>query len=156
MSDKMRWRYGDTNPLRISVAAMTVVEIGDIVWVLYDEVFPASAYPLVDEGRGWMFRPRFAGVAMQRSRMCALGEITVATSGTFEFPDKVDSVWKIGDLVSPSVCIVFKNQEVEPAIYENDAIGTLEKKGADGNVLVRIVSGLMQVVGRGGFAGKLR
>ena len=34
MSNKMRWRYGDTNPVQAPVASSTVIEIGDLVCVL--------------------------------------------------------------------------------------------------------------------------
>lgn len=32
MSDKMRWRYGDTNPVVAAIDAATVIEIGDLVY----------------------------------------------------------------------------------------------------------------------------
>ncbi len=31
MTDKMRWRYGDTNPVVAPVDSATVIEIGDLV-----------------------------------------------------------------------------------------------------------------------------
>ena len=42
MSDKMRWRYGDTNPVVAAVDADTVIEIGDLVWQDTDDAKPAG------------------------------------------------------------------------------------------------------------------
>ena len=43
MTDKMRWRYGDTNPVVAAVDAATVIEIGDLLWQDTDDAKPASA-----------------------------------------------------------------------------------------------------------------
>ena len=43
MTDKMRWRYGDTNPVVAAVDAATVIEIGDLVWQDTDDAKPASS-----------------------------------------------------------------------------------------------------------------
>ena len=43
MSDRMRWRYGDTNPVVAAVDAATVIEIGDLVYQDTDDAKPASA-----------------------------------------------------------------------------------------------------------------
>ena len=48
MSDKMRWRYGDTNPVVAAVDSATVIEIGDLVWQDTDDAKPASS--LADQG----------------------------------------------------------------------------------------------------------
>ena len=45
MSDKMRWRYGDTNPVVAAVAAATVIEIGDLLWQDTDNAKPAALCP---------------------------------------------------------------------------------------------------------------
>lgn len=42
MSDKMRWRYGDTNPVVAAVDAATVIEIGDLLFQEVDDARPAS------------------------------------------------------------------------------------------------------------------
>jgi hypothetical protein len=42
MSDKMRWRYGETNPVVAAVDSGTVVEIGDLVYQYVDQAWPAS------------------------------------------------------------------------------------------------------------------
>ena len=33
MSDNMRWRYGETNPVIIPVNSASVIEIGDLVYL---------------------------------------------------------------------------------------------------------------------------
>ncbi len=41
--DKMRWRYGDTNPVVAAVDADTVIEIGDLLWQDIDDAKPATS-----------------------------------------------------------------------------------------------------------------
>ena len=41
MSDKMRWRYGETNPVVAEVDSTTVIEIGDLLYLDGDDVKPA-------------------------------------------------------------------------------------------------------------------
>ncbi len=71
MSDKMRWRYGDTNPVVAAVDAATVIEIGDLVYQDTDDAKPASSQ--ADQGTETanqeLFADKFLGVAMQRSRV---------------------------------------------------------------------------------------
>ena len=43
MSDKMRWRYGDTNPVVAAVDSATVIEIGDLVYQDVDDAKPAAS-----------------------------------------------------------------------------------------------------------------
>jgi len=44
MSDKMRWRYGDTNLVVAAVDSATLVEIGDLLWHDHDDAKPASEF----------------------------------------------------------------------------------------------------------------
>ena len=101
MSDKMRWRYGDTNPVVAAVDARTVIEIGDLR-VAGHRRRQAGLGP----GRpGQRRRPtrscspdKFLGVAMQRSRAGDTAPIRVATTGVFEF-DCPSGTFELGDLV---------------------------------------------------------
>jgi len=70
MTDKMRWRYGDTNPVIAAVDAATVIEIGDLLYQETDDARPASsqADQLTKEANQALFTSKFLGVAMQRSR----------------------------------------------------------------------------------------
>ena len=75
MSDKMRWRYGDTNPVVAAVDAATVIEIGDMLWQNTDDAKPAVGPNRSNQRRRptkrHLFVDTFLGVAMQRSRSAA-------------------------------------------------------------------------------------
>ena len=43
MANVMRWRYGDTSPVKLAVDAATVIEIGDLVYLDTDDVKPVSS-----------------------------------------------------------------------------------------------------------------
>ncbi len=100
MSDKMRWRYGDTNPVVAAVDSATVIEIGDLLWQDTDDAKPASDQ--ADEGSKTAnqesFAEKFLGVAMQRSRSGDTAPVRVATTGVFEF-DCPSGTFELGDLV---------------------------------------------------------
>lgn len=94
--EKMRWRYGDTNPVMATVDRETVVRIGDLVCQEAGRAVPVS-----DLSRG---QPRYAGrvataflgVAMQRSARGNCGPVRVATTGVFEF-DCEPAAFCLGD-----------------------------------------------------------
>jgi len=100
MSDKMRWRYGDTNPVIAAVDSATAIEIGDLVYQDVDDAKPASA--LANQGSETANQEAladvFLGVAMQRSRAGETDPIRVATTGVFEF-DCPAGTFELGDLV---------------------------------------------------------
>ena len=93
MSDKMRWRYGDTNPVIAAVDAETVIEIGDMVWQDEDFAKPETDCPLGD------FKSSFLGVAMQRSRKGDIASLRVGTTGVYQF-DCEAGTFRLGDFVS--------------------------------------------------------
>ena len=100
MSDKMRWRYGDTNPVVASVAATTVIEIGDLLWQDTNNAKPAALLP--DGGSKAANQAalvhNFLGVAMARSRPGETTLVRVATTGVFEL-DCPSETFELGDLV---------------------------------------------------------
>ncbi len=100
MSDKMRWRYGATNPVVAAVDSATVIEIGDLVYQDVDDAKPASSQ--ADQGslaaNQELFADKFLGVAMQRSRAGDTAPIRVATTGVFEF-DCPSGTFELGDLI---------------------------------------------------------
>ncbi len=100
MTDKMRWRYGDTNPVVAAVDDATVIEIGDLVWQETDDAKPASAQ--TDKGseaaNQEALADAFLGVAIQRSRSGDTAPIRVATTGVFEF-DCPSGTFELGDLM---------------------------------------------------------
>jgi len=100
MSDQMRWRYGDTNPVVAAVDSATVIEIGDLLYLDTDDAKPASSQADVgtEPGNQEAFADKFLGVAMQRSRSGETAPIRVATTGVFEF-DCPSGTFELGDLV---------------------------------------------------------
>jgi hypothetical protein len=101
MREKMRWRYGDKNPVDSAVDSATVIEIGDLVWQDVDDVKPASMIPKWEkgpEGRQKRFADVFLGVAMQRSRSGDTDPVRVATTGVFEF-DCPSGTFELGDMM---------------------------------------------------------
>jgi hypothetical protein len=84
----MRWRYGETNPVVLPVGSNTAIEIGDLVYFDSGTAKPASAvtYGASLAATQQAFHDKFAGVAMQASRLGDAHDIRVATTGVFEFP----------------------------------------------------------------------
>ncbi|KKK81973.1 hypothetical protein LCGC14_2808050 [marine sediment metagenome] len=100
MSDKMRWRYGDTNPVVAAVDSATVIEIGDLLWQGTDDAKPASMLPEPDVLEiQQLFASNFLGVAMERSRSGDITTMRLATTGVFEF-DCPSGTFELGDLVA--------------------------------------------------------
>jgi len=144
MSDKMRWRYGDTNPVVAAVDADTVIEIGDLVWQDVDDAKPASNLCNQEE-----FVAKFLGVAMQRSRVGEASPIRVATSGVFEF-DCRSNFFELGDLVGPmnlqdeQFDTALLNQQIKKTIFASCALGRIAKRDPNAlSVLVDIRSTVM-------------
>lgn len=91
MANKMRWRYGDTDPVLLPVDSDVKVEISDLLWEyaypIGKRVLPAIRmdYRGSTEETQWTFADRFSGVAMQASRVGDMGPIRVARRGVFEY-----------------------------------------------------------------------
>ena len=100
MTDKMRWRYGDTNPVVAAVDAATVIEIGDLLWQDTDDAKPAAS--LTNHGSKTAnqeaLADAFLGVAMQRSRSGETAPVRVATTGVFEF-DCPSGTFELGNMI---------------------------------------------------------
>ena len=149
MSDKMRWRYGDTNPVVAAVDSATVIEIGDLVWLDTDDAKPASAQ--ADQGSETANQEKladnFLGVAMQRSRSGDTSPIRVATTGVFEL-DCPSGTFELGDLVGAdenAAGNALLNQQVAKVSASKYAIGRVAKRVASAAtaVLVDIRSTVM-------------
>ncbi len=149
MSDKMRWRYGDTNPVVAAMDSDTVIEIGDLVLLNTDDAKPASM--LVDQGtkaaNQAAFAATFLGVAMQRSRSGENTPIRVATTGVFEF-DCASGTFELGDMVGldeNAAGNALLNQQVAKVTAAADAVGRVAKRQpvAGTSVLVDIRSTVM-------------
>ena len=149
MSDVMRWRYGETNPIVIPVDASTVIEIGDLVYLDTDDAKPASsqADQGTEAGNQALFHNKFAGVAMQRSRVGDVDPIRIATTGVFELACAA-ATFEIGALVGASengAGNALEDQRVEAVAGAHLAVGRCAKRvsPADTKVLVDIVSTVM-------------
>jgi hypothetical protein len=148
MSDKMRWRYGDTNPVLAAVDANTVIEIGDLVYQEVDDARPASMQ--IDQGTKManqeMFAGKFLGVAMQRSRAGETTPVRVATTGVFEF-DCPASSFELGDPVGVeenAAGTALLNQQVAKVAFPKYAIGRDAKRQSNTtSVLIDIRSTVM-------------
>lgn len=144
MADIMRWRYGETNAVLAAVDSPTIIEIGDLLFLDTDEksqldVKPASLLSPPNQG---LFRDRFIGVAMQRSRSGDTESIRVATTGVFEFDCGFDS-YEIGDLIGIEVSAdssqwFLCDQFVAKVIDEKLAIGRCAYHTANANKKVLI------------------
>jgi hypothetical protein len=146
MSDTMRWRYGDTNPVVLAVDSATVIEIGDLVYLDTDDAKPASAQAdqLSEADNQALFTSLFAGVAMQRSRAGDTTPIRVATTGVFEF-DCAAHTFEVGDLLGSHEDVSgtqLMDQEVAKVTTTDVAIGRCVKRAPTSTtrVLVDIVS----------------
>ena len=137
--DKMRWRYGDTNPVVAAVWAPTVIEIGDLVYLIGSGTKAVNDY--LDEASMTprKLKKRFLGVAMQRSVLGGTDPIRVATTGVFEFECPKGS-YELGDLMG-----ILKNQSVVRVSKRKNAIGRVARRAPFGTaeVLVDIRSTVM-------------
>ena len=134
MSDKMRWRYGDTNPVVSAVDSASVIEIGDLVYQDTDDAKPASSQ--ADQGSETanqeLLADNFLGVAMQRSRSGDTDPIRVATTGVFEF-DCPSGTFELGDLVGVDEAAggtALEDQKVASVSASIYAIGRVAKRVA--------------------------
>jgi len=150
MSDTMRWRYGETNPVLVPVDSATVVEIGDLVYLDTDDAKPASSQ--VDQeteaANQELFHDKFIGVAMQRSRSGDSEPIRIATTGVFEFvcPSGTFEVGALIGVDEASSGTVLEDQQVATVATANLAVGRCAHRvnPANTRVLVDIVSTVMR------------
>lgn len=149
MSDKMRWRYGDTNCVMAAVDATTEIEIGDLLWLDADDAKPAALQ--ADQGSEAANQSElaagFLGVAMQKSRAGQTAPVRVATTGVFEF-DCVENTFELGDLVGAkenAAGNALLNQQLTKVATAQQAIGRVARREptATDRVLVAILSTVM-------------
>ena len=142
MSDKMRWRYGDTNPVIAAVDSTQAIEIGDL---LYQDVDTARSAPqLADQSseaaNQEAFAGSFLGVAMQRSRVGDTDPIRVATTGVFEF-DCAGATFQLGNLVGADQNATQNGllaQQVVSVALPKQAIGRVARREPVSTTLVLV------------------
>ena len=156
MSDKLRWRYGDTNPVSAAVLSATVIEIGDLLWQDVYTAMPASQMVIPNAVNAEDLRCRFAnqflGVATHRSQSGETASIRVATTGVFEF-NCPSGTFELGDLIGVAVLVAdTQNQQVDKVSYPVLAIARVAKREpvATSAVLIDIRSTVMTggIIGR--------
>lgn len=150
MADTFRYRYGETNPVQQAIDSATVVELGDLIYVATGKALPASSQAdlgtLAQNQEG--FHDAFLGVSNARSRAGDTADISVATSGVFEF-DCASASFAVGDLVGPAGtgsggAVGVANQTVVAVATPNLAIGRVARAGTSvTKVLVAVDSTLM-------------
>ncbi|MGL6225251.1 MAG: hypothetical protein ACRC10_01340 [Thermoguttaceae bacterium] len=103
MSDKMRWRYGETNPVIGVPSSNVLIEIGDLVIYDSDTVLPASSTSKGSDKTATQTAcaAKFLGVAMQRSAVGDVAPIRIATTGVFEMDCK-SKTFVLGSLIGVS------------------------------------------------------
>jgi hypothetical protein len=150
MANVMRWRYGDTNPVMLPVAALTVIEIGDLIYQASGAALPASelADAGSEAGNQEAFHDLFVGVAMQASPSGVSNPIRVATSGVFEF-ECISTTAEVGDLFGADedgTGVELLSQVVAKVATANLAIGRCAKRvnPAATRTLIEIVSTVLR------------
>ncbi|QDT01270.1 capsid cement protein [Adhaeretor mobilis] len=155
MSNVMRWRYGDTNPVLLPAGESQVIEIGDLVYLSNGQAVAASE--LSDQGtkaaNQEALHDDFVGVAMQASPSGDTTPVRIATSGVFEYP-MLSATVELGELIGVAedgLGTELLSQEVEAVATTNLAIGRCARQvnPAGERVLMDIVSTIM----RGGVQG---
>jgi len=146
MANTMRWRYGDTSPIVLPIDSDYAVEIGDLMYLEFDDARPASE--IADQGtlvgNQELFHDQFVGIAMQSSAAGSADSIRIATSGVFEF-DCPSSTFEVGDLLGANEAgtgTELEDQNVIGVASANLAVGRCVKRvdTAGTRALVDIVS----------------
>lgn len=145
MSDKMRWRYGETNPV-ITPVCNELIEIGDLLYWSGGKSQPVGRYV---PGNGENDVPKtlakmFIGIAMQRSPEGDLSQIRIATTGVFEL-DCTSGTFELGKTVSvlnASGANTYENQKIAATSVALEAIGRIVRgePNPSSSVLVAIIS----------------
>lgn len=148
--NRMRWRWGDTNPVVAIPKLESTIEIGDLIYLANEVVAPASFFGKFNKKEVGQkeFKDYFLGVAMQSSKHMDDSPIRIATSGYFEF-DCVSSAFCLGDLIgveANSQRNMLLNQIVVKVNKKKLAIGRVGRmeQSKTTKVIVDIVSTIMK------------
>jgi len=150
-NSNFRWRWGETNPVLANVNSVTVVEIGDLVWLNTTtkkaEPAASSVFGAALDVAQTTLAAKFLGVAMQASPAGSDAPIRVATSGTFQFRKTgadvtLGSILGVDKNASESV---LENQTLVPVSTAAKAIGRVAHvhNVEAGTVFVAIQSAVM-------------
>ena len=142
MSNRMRWRYGDTNPVIAAVDESVAVEIGDLLYLDGDNARPASLQPgqETEAANQVCFAENFLGIAMQESRPGEATPVRVATTGVFEF-NCYASTFELGNLIGVSENLLgtgLLDQAVELVPTADRAIGRVARRESSSSTSVLV------------------
>lgn len=155
MGDRMRWRYGDTNPVVAAAVAEEAIEIGDLVYLDQGAAHAAAVLApgeSLDATRA-EFARRFLGVAMQRSAAGENAPVRVAATGVFEF-DCAPESFELGDLIGPAQSSSgnrLRNQQVAKVALPAVAIGRVARR--EPTLSARVLVSVFSTVMTGGVPG---
>ncbi len=150
MSDRMRWRYGDTNPVIAPVDSATEIEIGDLLWLDTDDAKPASSYTWTTDAATTQsgFQGKFLGIAMQKSRAGDTTPIRVATRGVFEY-ECVSNTFTLGGYIAPNTSSsLLEDQKLVKLSSSTGAIGRVVRHY--GSATTKVLCDIWSKVVQGG------
>ena len=157
--NKLRWQWGETAPILVSVDSNTVIHQGDLLWKNSSgKAEPAStfAYDTSLAKTQEEFAKVFFGVAMQESPAGTALPSRVATLGTFLFDDSTATPANetIGDYmgaVANSASTYLENTKLVSVSYSYLAVARVAnlESNPSGSALVSVVSTVMH----GGVSG---
>ena len=147
-----QYQYGDTYPVIAKIATAQEVEIGDLVGLATDEVYPASdeAWDTNLATTQENFVANFLGVSGQKkdaNKARVFGNssdnrIRIDTASIYEF-DTASASYAIGDLVGPAKQSgnALENQKVAAVAAADKAIGVVvESTSSSTRVKVQLLS----------------
>lgn len=142
MSDKMRWRYGETNPVVAQVDSATTIDVGDLVYLTNGKAKSAAAFTpeTTIAATQTAFAAAFLGVAMQKSVAGSTAPIRIATSGIFEF-DAPSDTYTLGDTVGiyeSADEVALENQKVDKVADASDSLGRVARIEASASSVILI------------------
>jgi hypothetical protein len=153
MSDNMRYKYGDTNPISLPFKPGVVIELGDLCYTDDADggtVKPASSFTWSTDlpTTQPLFHLQFAGVAMQSYDGDTVvfdyglkdGKIRLATTGVFDF-DCASATFLGAAFVGPAKATGnnLENQKVAAVATELLSVGRVQDPGTSLTVVrVRI------------------
>lgn len=142
MANRLRFRSGQVQLVKVRVDSGTVIEAGDLVYLDTDDAKPASDYPwdtnLVTTQAS--FAAVFLGVAHQPSADGETESISVDVSplSVYEF-DSQSATYELGDLLAADEnASTLMNQQLEAVASSGDAIARAVQYNANSTTLLRV------------------
>ncbi|MEX0701174.1 MAG: hypothetical protein WD069_03685 [Planctomycetales bacterium] len=140
MANRLRFRSGQVQLQRLRVAAETVIEAGDLVYLDANEVKPAADFPWDSDLATTQaaFAAAFLGVAHQPSAEGDTADVSVDVSPLAVYEFDVDpGTFEVGDSLGPDESSeALMNQQLAPVESGTNAIArAVEYRAASSPVL---------------------